>query len=889
MSKAKRISKKTLAIIMSMMLMLSVVSVFATTANAVSGTTIDYVFTGNDKDTSGYAEGTITLSSDTDGTYSLYWADDTKALEGYYAITSLTVSANNSKEFKFGYHTAIPKGATKIIATTTDDKTVANAVAVYDIPAEKQLNAGKLLYTFNSYSDVHIADDNYYVNCDKNWAQALKFGVDKDTDFIVTSGDMNSFGRVSEWERYQKILADSDYLNSVYEANGNHDLRDDTVKGNTAFVRATGTDNTIANFDANKPYYYVTEKTTGDIFIFMALETNTNPSASDEFSQAQITWLSNLLKENYGKGKNIYIVEHSPINGFGAGDRMSNPYYKAHLSESFISTVQFKNLLIQYPDVIWMSGHTHEDFDMGYNYSDENGTAANMIHNPAVAGSTKANSSDNGLDYNGGAGYNSQGYYVETYENQVVFYGANLTDELIYPAYSYVMEGSRQSTEDSTNPTETAQTATTTAPTGATLPSGTETTKYYFANTLNWDNVGCYSWSSGDTTTVSWPGQVAKYYGTSENGVDLYYCEVPSSHTFIIWNNMNNGYQTKDIELDGTNNFFTPSTTVSSKSVPVTASVWEFDEPTDPSETTTEPTTDTTPDYSLMGDTNGNGEVDISDATAIQMYIAEIKQLSTEALSVADVTFDGKVDIRDATTIQMYIAKIITTFPYPAPTSDTTVTSSAKKSVYAVGASTLTEELALAKQHLDTKYTFSSYDQYQALKKLYYQYKAETSADETVLAQFETAIAELTEIAEHIGTPTVYPVGDTYYFENTYDWSVVNCYAWNGSSKNAEWPGTAMQKVGTNGYHDVYGIKFEYAGQYTSLIFNNGTDQTVDIGLNTYAGNCFYLDGNTSNGKLTVGDFTYSGGETPTTPPVTTQAVEDSNHYALCYYNATSH
>ncbi len=95
MSKAKRMSKKTLAIIMSMMLMLSAVSVFAVTANAVTGTTIDYVFTGNDKDTSGYAEGTITLSSDTDGTYSLYWADDTKALDGYYAITSLTVSENN--------------------------------------------------------------------------------------------------------------------------------------------------------------------------------------------------------------------------------------------------------------------------------------------------------------------------------------------------------------------------------------------------------------------------------------------------------------------------------------------------------------------------------------------------------------------------------------------------------------------------------------------------------------------------------------------------------------------------------------------------------------------------------------------------------------------------
>ena len=770
MSKAIRLSKKSLAIIMSLVLMFSVVSVFAVTVNAETGTTINYVFTGNDKDTSGYAEGTITLSTDTEGKYNLYWADDTKALEGYYAITSLTVSADSSKEFKFGYHTVIPQGATKVIATTTEDKTVANAVAVYNIPVEKQFNGGELLYKFNSYSDIHIADNDSFVNAPKNLAQALKFGVDKGTDFIVTSGDTVTFGRTAEWDRYERILAESDYVNPVWESNGNHDLKDSPTKGNTTFVKATGTDNTIANYDANKPYYYVTEKKTGDIFIFMALEKDGNPAGADEFSQEQITWLSNLLSENYGKGKNIYIVEHSPIKGFGAGDRMSRPYYRAHLSESYVSTVQFKNLLIKYPDVIWMSGHTHEDFSMGYNYSDENGTAANMIHNPAVAGTTKANSSDNGLDYRNGLGYNSQGYYVETYENQVVYYGANLTDELIYPAYSYVMEGSRQSTPESTNPTNPLESVTTAPPTSA----------------------------------------------------------------------------------------------------------------------DTQPTTETTPVDTLMGDTNGNGLVDIGDATAVQRHIAESNLLSTEALAVADVTFDNKVNVRDATTIQLYVAEKITTFPSPAPESDT-LTSSAKKSIYSVGASTLTEELALAKQHLDLKYPFASYDQYQALKKLYYQHKGETAADESVIAEFETAISELSAIVEHIGVPVVYPVGDTYYFENTNDWTTVNCYAWTGLNTIAEWPGVPMQKVGTNGTHDVYGIKFESAGQYKNLVFTNGSDQTVEIGLSDYEGNCFYLDGNILKGKLTVGNCTFEGGEEPTIPPATSQIIDDSNRYALCYFNSTSH
>lgn len=749
----RKFGKKTLAILMTAAMLLTIVSSFSFTAVAAD-TEITYSYSGSDKDTAGYAEGTITVSSGTAGKYSLYWANDENALDGYYPIAELNVSAGGSAQFKFGNHTAIPAGATKIIATTTADKTVDKASGIYTIPSTKRLAAGKRLYKFNSYSDVHIADDNWYKNCEKNWAQALKFGVDKETDFIVSSGDLISFGREAEWERYERILANSDYVNPVYESNGNHDIRDDVTKGNKTFVKASGTDNTIANYDANKPYYYVTEKSTGDLFIFMALESNTNPGAADEFSSAQMTWLKNLLDKYYDTGINIYLIEHAPINGFGAGDRMSNPYYKAHLSENYDSTVQFKALLKKYPNLIWMSGHTHLDLSLNYNYSNENGTACNMIHNPAVAGSTKANSSDNGLDYNDGYGFNSQGYYVEAYEEQIIYYGANLTDELIYPAYSYIMRGARSASEQETNPTSEA----------ATIP--------------------------------------------------------------------------------------------------------------------------TTSDDYKFGDVNLDKAVNVRDATIILKYAVKLVDLSPTQLSKADVNADNNVNVRDATDILKYAAGIITKFK--AEYNDETP---AKKTVYALSAGTLAQSLTNAKSHLDSLYTFASYNQYQALKEYYYQYKNQASADETVLAKFDTLIAELNEIATHIGSPVVVPVGDTYYFENTNNWAKVKCYAW-GSSANAAWPGVDIQKVGTNYGHDVYGIKFSSSGQYTHLIFNDGTSngaKTTDIVLSSYEGNCFYLDGGSDSKGLTVKSFTYSGGETPTTAPATTQPVSPDKHYALCYYNSTAH
>ncbi len=450
---------------------------------------IQYEFSGEDAATPGYAQGKVTFTAQSAGTYYLYWADDTKALDGYYEIADLEVKAGESKSFTFGYHTAIPADATKIIVTTgKSNLNVKDAAAVYDIPSSKQLTggAGNLLYTFNSYSDVHIDTEVYYTNCQKNWKNALKYAVDKDTDFIISAGDAvtNAKGFSEEWDVYEKILAESDYTNPVWETNGNHDMRDEATidgtavkegiktydyKGNLAFNKATGTDSTVANLNANKPYYYVVEQNTGDVFIFMALENGYKPANHDNFSKEQIEWLKDLLDTFYGTGVNVYIIEHATFQGYGPGDVWKangdgsfSSYYGGHMYANGMKTsngttisgreqnTAFKEILDTYKDVIWMSGHTHQDFALGNNYCNENGTACNMIHNPGVVGTTYLNEKgeieyDSSSSASDGKGLNSQGYYVETYENAVVYYGANLTEEKIYPEYCYIMEGARAS------------------------------------------------------------------------------------------------------------------------------------------------------------------------------------------------------------------------------------------------------------------------------------------------------------------------------------------------------------------------------------------------------------------------------------------------------------
>ena len=90
-------------------------------------------------------------------------------------------------------------------------------------------------------------------------------------------------------------------------------------------------------------------------------------------------------------------------------------------------------------------------------------------------------------------------------------------------------------------------------------------------------------------------------------------------------------------------------------------------EPTtvEPTTAPVEPTTEPQPAVKI-GDINGDGSVDILDATIAQKSAAGKTQLTPEQDYVGDVNNDGICDILDATMIQKYAAGKITEFPKKA-------------------------------------------------------------------------------------------------------------------------------------------------------------------------------------------------------------------------------
>ncbi len=445
---------KKIVLVIAAAVMFSCLSITAVSAKGK----LSYEFKGDEKNKAGYAEGKLTLSGVPDGKYKLYWADEKTALKGFYEIAEV----KSGGSFSFGDHSAIPADAEKVIAVTGSDLSVKNAAAVYDIPDNKRLKykSSDANYTFMNYSDIHIdqADNQYYDYSELHFKKALETAERRKAEFIVTAGDniTNAEGPGKEFNKYQEILADSPYKGYVYEGSGNHELRTGEKKSLLdTFITATGLDGNDKTITEKKPYYTVSEPKTGDLFIFMALQFQYNPSKGEEFSKEQLDWFEKTLKDNYGKNKNIYLIQHALIEGYGAGDDEDN-YYTVPLNTRYKSTVRFRSIIEKYPELIWISGHTHIALKYGYNYSNMNDTSCHMIHDSSVCCPTLLNYSSHSLSYTAASDEEykdlTEGYYVQVFDDATIFYGENLYHDKIYPDATYIVESCRKNYNKKTPP-----------------------------------------------------------------------------------------------------------------------------------------------------------------------------------------------------------------------------------------------------------------------------------------------------------------------------------------------------------------------------------------------------------------------------------------------------
>ncbi len=659
--------RRTIALLLMMILLIP-----GSVGMATAASTVEYTFSTT---IPGYAEGTISITAPSDGDYRLCWGDENGALDGYYPLCELTLEEGVRTDYTVAPHVAIPAGADRLLLQQD------SVIADYRLPTERRLT-GEVQYRFAALSDIHIDEQDagastYYTNASDHFALSLQRSAEHDVDFVVTAGDMitNASGATLEWLEYQRIIAASDYAGAIYEAIGNHEMRFskytscDPVCGIEEFIVNTGLSGDAETVAAGKPYYELTEPVSGDHFLFMALENGYDPALVDNFSTEQLDWVEGLLEQYEGDGRRVFLIQHSPIRGYGAGDDPDDPAYGGSMitGDAFPCNTRFRELLERYRDVIWLSGHTHVDFQDDVNYSDMDGTSCHMLHIPSVAGTTRLSYDSEGERTLDRTFYDdaTQGYMVAAYADAVVFEATNLYHDKVYPAYSYI--------------------------------------------------------------------------------------------------------------------FGEPS---------------QEDPPV------------------LLGDANGDGIVDIMDATTIQRHLAHLTTLPEIRQKAGMVNGDDELTISDATTIQRYLAHFISRFP--AEIASTSASS--------------TDETA--KDILDAYSQYASYPAYTALKSAYLS-GGDTAAANDAFGALRESIAM-----------------NTVYFSDVTGMGNLHAYVWNSRTGDylEAWPGQQATWVYRNSLsQNVYAVTVD-AKKYDRIVFNDGTDnhKTADIPLGKKSGMVYYPVSTTS-------------------------------------------
>ena len=326
--------------------------------------------------------------------------------------------------------------------------------------------------------------------------------------------------------------------------------------------------------------------------------------------------------------------------------------------------------------------------------------------------------------------------------------------------------------------------------------------KVYFDNSsYKWSNVYCYIYLDTSTHNADWPGQKMTY----DSATGYYVLEVPE--------NLSKGYAMFTESKDATTNRYpadgAEGLALNGKSMLFKANhAWvEFIAPQPTVKPTVQPTTvkpteaptSTAPiNRILIGDSNLDGRISITDATDIQLHLVDMRALTGDSLIAADVDKDGSVSIRDATAIQCYLVE-------------------------------LTDQAYYCGQYVGG-------DQPTTAKP--------TEQPTTAKPTEQPTTAKPT-------TPSSYTVK----FTNSLNWSGnIYCYYWTeGQDGPVKWPGVEMKYLETNSYNQrIYTVEVPSDADY--VIFNNNSSQTVNIPFDGSALN-FYAESSTDGGKYNYGTW----------------------------------
>ena len=396
-------------------------------------------------DKPGFAGGTITFLPESDEIYTFYWGDANGKLANYTMLYSDTFTANVEAEVSIQSFTAIPAGATRLLAVNGNESIIYS----YTIPTSRRFVA-KELYVFGAISDTHQGTRygstsipyNHFIN-------ASKVLYEKGAIAIGICGDFSYNNTEDEYALHEKAIKELYETMPdlpIFTTSGNHESKYtgfsyDWYMQYSRDVVDYDSELDYIYFDGNE-LDYVVELPDGSVMIyFHQVAYDYGKSTSRLVSDEQLVWLEARL-EQY-KDVTVFFFFHSFLDEEVGDATTSGNEYGYPIISSTVEYKKFTELFTKYKNVIYFSGHSHWTFDSQFvdpkpgktnydkNIDDMDGTFATMVHIPACSQPRVLVGSGNGR---------SEGYIVHVYEDCIVLEGYEFVQGETFAYATYIIQ-----------------------------------------------------------------------------------------------------------------------------------------------------------------------------------------------------------------------------------------------------------------------------------------------------------------------------------------------------------------------------------------------------------------------------------------------------------------
>ncbi|MBQ8432965.1 MAG: metallophosphoesterase [Clostridia bacterium] len=401
-------------------------------------------------DLPGFAGGTVEFCPEVTDTYTFYWGDANGKLKDYTMLYSETFEKDVTAELTVQSFTAIPKGATHLLAVSSGG----SHNYAYEIPAARRFGATEL-YSFGALSDSHQGT-RYGSNTIpyNHFVEASRTLYEKGVLAIGLCGDFSYDNIESEYilhaDAVKEIFGFAPQM-PIFTTTGNHESKYTGFSGDWYLKYAR---DVIDHYDSDlkKIFFpgddldYVVELPDGSVMVYLhQVYYDYNKTTSRLLDDYQLDWLGARL-EQY-KDRTVFLFFHTFLDG-EAGDAQTSTgkEYGLPLIAGTVDHTRLTQYLTQYKNVVYFSGHSHQSFDLQFmkpkagdksnlytNIDNNNGTFATMVHIPSVA----ATRSGTGLS---DAKNRSEGYIVYVYEDCIVFEGYDFVNDQAFAYATYIIQ-----------------------------------------------------------------------------------------------------------------------------------------------------------------------------------------------------------------------------------------------------------------------------------------------------------------------------------------------------------------------------------------------------------------------------------------------------------------